>query len=256
MSTLAGKHALVTGAGRGIGAAIAMQLAHAGATVTLLGRTQRTLADTANALRAAHAASVGDVVVCDVTDALAVSAAVAAMPRVDVLINNAGQAISAPLTRTTDTQWADMLAVNLTAPFLCTRAVLPAMIAAGWGRVVTVASTAALRGYPYVSAYAAAKHGVLGLTRALALEVATSGVTVNAVCPGFTDTDMLHESVANIVQRTGRSDAEARELLARLNPQGRFVTPDDVAHVVVGLCAPAASALTGLAVPVSGGEVM
>lgn len=250
MSALAGRHALVTGAGRGIGAAIAQQLAADGAAVTLLGRTRETLERTAAAVGAAG------VVVADVTDPAAITAAVHALPRVDILVNNAGQAVSAPVTRTTDALWAEMLAVNLTGPFTCTRAVLPAMLEAGWGRVVTVASTAALRGYPYVSAYAAAKHGVLGFTRALALEVATRGVTVNAVCPGFTETDLLHDSVATIVQRTGRSEAEAREALAQLNPQRRFITPAEVASVVAHLCTPAAAALTGLALPVSGGEVM
>ncbi len=250
MSVLADKHALVTGAGRGIGAAIAQRLAADGARVTLVGRTRATLDETAAALGDAR------VLVCDVTNAGAFIEAVQALPRVDILVNNAGQAVSAPATRTTDAMWADMLAVNLTAPFTCTRALLPAMLDAGWGRVVTIASTAALRGYPYVSAYAAAKHGVLGFTRALALEVATRGVTVNAVCPGFTETDMLQASVANIMQRTGRSEAEARAVLAQLNPQQRFITPADVAHVVAALCAPTASALTGLALPVSGGEVM
>lgn len=251
MSVLDGKHALVTGAGRGIGAAIAARLVADGATVTLMGRTRASLEHSA--------ASIGEraqVVVCDVTDTRAFGEALAGMSRVDILINNAGQAVSAPVTRTTDEVWANMLAVNLTAPFSCTRAVLPGMLTAGWGRVVTVASTAALRGYPYVAAYAAAKHGVLGFTRSLALEVATKGVTVNAVCPGFTDTDMLRDSIANIVNRTGRSEAEARETLAALNPQKRFITPADVAHAVSSLCAPGAAALTGLALPVSGGEVM
>lgn len=256
MTALAGTHALVTGAGRGIGAAIAARLATEGARVTLLGRTRDALEHTAQRLAAKHPDSVAGVVCCDVTDTGAFAAAVQAMPRVDVLVNNAGQAASAPALRTSDALWAQMLAVNLTAPFTCTRAVLPGMLDAGWGRVITIASTAALRGYPYVAAYAAAKHGVLGFTRALALELATKGVTVNAVCPGFTDTELLRESVANIMQRTGRSEAEARATLAALNPQQRFITPEDVAHVVVGLCAPAAGSLTGLAIPVSGGEVM
>jgi NAD(P)-dependent dehydrogenase (short-subunit alcohol dehydrogenase family) len=256
MTILADTHALVTGAGRGIGAAIAARLVAEGARVTLLGRTRDTLEHHAQRLRAARADSVAGIVCCDVTDAEAFADAVRAMPRVDVLVNNAGQAVSAPVVRTSDALWAQMLAVNLTAPFTCTRAVLPGMIEAGWGRVITIASTAALRGYPYVAAYAAAKHGVLGFTRALALEVATKGVTVNAVCPGFTDTELLHESITNIMQRTGRNETEARAALAALNPQQRFVTPDDVAHVVAGLCAPAAGSLTGLAIPVSGGEVM
>ena len=133
---------------------------------------------------------------------------------------------------------------------------MPGMLAAGWGRVITVASTAALRGYPYVSAYAAAKHGVVGFTRAVALEVATRGVTVNAVCPGFTETDLLRESVAHIVARTGRGETEARAALAALNPQGRFISPADVAEAVYWLCLPATNAITGIALPISGGEVM
>lgn len=250
--TLHDRHALVTGAGRGIGAAIARRLVSAGARVTLLGRTRAALDATAATLED----RVQGIVVCDVTDAASVSAAVAAMPPVDILINNAGTAASASLGRTTDELWARMLAVNLTGPFHCARAVLPAMLESGWGRIVTVASTAALRGYPYVSAYAAAKHGVLGFTRSLALEVATRGVTVNAVCPGFTDTDLLQESVANIMARTGRSETDARAALAALNPQGRFIAPEDVAEAVCWLCAPAADAVTGIALPISGGEVM
>jgi NAD(P)-dependent dehydrogenase (short-subunit alcohol dehydrogenase family) len=251
MTVLEGRHALVTGAGRGIGAAIAQRLAADGAQVTLLGRSRASLDAVAQTL--GH--RLGSVVICDVTDSVAVTNAVAAMPAVDVLVNNAGQAESAPLTRTSDELWARMLAVNLTGPFHMSRAVLPGMINARWGRIVTVASTASLRGYPYVSAYVAAKHGVLGLTRALALEVATRGVTVNAVCPGFTDTDMLQDSVATIVARTGRSEEDARATLAALNPQGRFISPDDVANAVAWLCAPAANAITGVALPVSGGEV-
>ncbi|HEY0929534.1 MAG TPA: SDR family NAD(P)-dependent oxidoreductase [Gemmatimonas sp.] len=251
MTVLQGRHALVTGAGRGIGAAIAERLAADGAHVTLLGRSRAPLE--------AMAARLGDraagVVECDVTDSAAVAEALFALPRVDVLVNNAGQAQSAPVNKTSDELWARMLAVNLSGPFFMTRAVLPGMIAAGWGRVVTVASTASLRGYPYVSAYVAAKHGVLGLTRALALEVATRGVTVNAVCPGFTDTDMLRESVDTIVARTGRSESEARATLTALNPQGRLIAPADVANAVAWLCAPSADAITGVALPVSGGEV-
>ena len=251
VTPLVGRHALVTGAGRGIGAAIASRLAADGAQVTLVGRTRAPL--DALALQLGVGARIAT---CDVTDTAAVNSMIAALPRVDILVNNAGQAGSAPVTRTSDELWARMLAVNLTAPFVCARAVLPAMLEAGWGRIVTVASTAALRGYPYVSAYSAAKHGVVGFTRSLALEVATKGITVNAVCPGFTDTDMLHESIANIVARTGRTEDEARDTLAAFNPQRRFITPADVANAVAALCAEGAGALTGLAVPVSGGEVV
>lgn len=249
---LTNRHALVTGAGRGIGAAIAQRLAADGARVTLLGRTRATLDDIAERI----GANVEGVVTCDVTDRDAVTAAIAAMPQVDILINNAGQSGSATGVQTDDALWDRMLAVNLTAPFVCARAVLPQMIEAKWGRIVTVASTASLRGYPYISAYAAAKHGVVGFTRSLALEVAKRGVTVNAVCPGFTETDMLHDSIENIVRTTGRTVEEARAVLAALNPQRRFITPEDVAQSVAWLCSPDAHAMTGLALSVSGGEVM
>lgn len=248
---LHGRHALVTGASRGIGAAVARRLAQDGATVSLLGRDRASLE--AQAAQLGHAA--GQVLVCDVADADAVSAALGALPTVHLLVNNAGQAESAPLVRTTDALWARMLGVNLSGTFHCTRAVLPGMLVAGWGRVVNVASTAGLRGYAYTAAYSAAKHGVIGLTRALAQEVAAKGITVNAVCPGFTETDLLAESIAHIVQRTGRSEDEARRTLAALNPQGRFITPDDVANAVAWLVGPGSAAVTGVALPVSGGEV-
>jgi NAD(P)-dependent dehydrogenase (short-subunit alcohol dehydrogenase family) len=250
-AVLRGRHALVTGASRGIGAAIARRLAHAGATVSLLGRDRAALETQAAQLGSAA----GQVLVCDVADSGAVQDACAALPTVHILVNNAGQAESAPLVRTSDELWARMLAVNLSGTFYCTRALVPGMLSAGWGRVVNVASTAALRGYAYTAAYSAAKHGVLGLTRALAQEVASKGVTVNAVCPGFTETDLLAESVAHIVQRTGRSQEEARRSLAALNPQGRFITPDDVATAVLWLVGPGSDAVTGVALPVSGGEV-
>jgi NAD(P)-dependent dehydrogenase (short-subunit alcohol dehydrogenase family) len=191
-----------------------------------------------------------------VADADAVRQAFGALPPVHVLVNNAGQAESAPVSRTSDALWERMLAVNLSGTFYCTRAVLDGMRQAGWGRVVNIASTAGQRGYAYVAAYAAAKHGVVGFTRSLALEVAAAGITVNAVCPGFTDTDMLARSVANIVEKTGRSEEEARAQLAALNPQRRFVTPDDVAASVAWLCTDGAAAVTGQSISVSGGEVM
>ena len=244
-------HALVTGAGRGIGAAIAQQLAADGFIVTLLGRQQA-------ALDAVAARIGGDarVVLCDVTDSTAVAACIGALPEVHVLVNNAGQAESAPVWRTTDALWQRMLDVNLSGTFYCTRAVLEGMRATKWGRIVNIASSAGQRGYPYVGAYAAAKHGVIGLTRSLALETAAMGITVNAVCPGFTDTDMLTTTVANIVAKTGRTEQEARLQLATLNPQRRFITPTDVAGTVAWLCSPHADAITGQAISVSGGEVM
>jgi len=254
-ATLNGQHALVTGASRGIGAAIARALAAAGSKVTLAGRRREPL----EALRAGLGEKVGSVTL-DVTDESSVAAgvadAIAARGPISILVNNAGQAASAPFEKTTPAVWARMLSVNLTGVYAVTHAVLPAMLAAGHGRVINVASTAGLIGYPYVSAYVAAKHGVIGLTRALALEVARRGVTVNAVCPGFTQTPLLDEAVANIVAKTGRTEAEARAELARSNPQGRLVRPEEVADTVVWLASPAASAINGQAIAVAGGEVM
>jgi NAD(P)-dependent dehydrogenase (short-subunit alcohol dehydrogenase family) len=176
--------------------------------------------------------------------------------RMDILVNNAGQAGSAPLGKTDLALWQRMLAVNLTGVFLCTREALPEMTARGAGRIVNVASTAGLVGYAYVAAYCAAKHGVVGLTRAAALDCAKTGVTVNAVCPGYTETDIVGAAVANIVAKTGKSEAEARAALVARNPQGRMVQPEEVAAAVLWLCLPASSSVTGQAIAVAGGEVM
>lgn len=251
---LQGRHVLVTGAGRGIGAAIARTLAGEGADLTLLGRNQATLD--------ALAASLGgraQGVVADITDAAQVAAAFAAARErfgpVAILVNNAGQAESAPFGRTSQALWDRMLAVNLTGTFLCAQAALPDMLALGWGRIVNIASTAGQRGYAYVTAYAAAKHGVVGLTRSLALEVARKGITVNAVCPGYTETDILRESIDNVVAKTGRSADEARASFAAVNPQGRILQPEEVADAVRWLCGAGAAAITGQCISVSGGEV-
>lgn len=244
-----GRHALITGAGRGIGAAIARRLASEGASLTLLGRQPEPLQRLAAELGAQWRA-------CDVGDAAAVNAVFAALPPVHILVNNAGQALSQPLERTDDALWQQMLTVNLSGSFNCLRAALPGMKSTGWGRVVNIASTAAQRGYAYVAAYCAAKHGVLGLTRAAALELAGKGITVNAVCPGFTETDLLQASVDNIVAKTGRSPEQARAELAKGNPQGRLIQPDEVAATVAWLCSEGAAGINGQAISVSGGEVM
>lgn len=256
MLQLTGKHALVTGASRGIGLAIARQLLAQGARVTLAGRDAGALAQAAGSLRdAANVASV----VLDVTDPDSVAAGFARAAEqfgpVDILVNNAGQSGSAPFMKTDADLWQRMLEVNLTGAYHCIQAALPDMVQGGWGRIVNIASTAGLKGYRYVSAYCAAKHGLVGLTRALALEMATSGITVNAVCPGFTDTDMTGATVSNIVARTGRTEEQARAALAESNPQGRLVQPDEVAHAVVWLCAPQSGAMNGQSIAVAGGEV-
>ena len=253
--TLAGLHAVVTGAGRGIGSAVARTLAQSGAAVTLLGRSRSDLE--------AVAAEITNVrtgcQVADVSDADAVRAAVAAaraeLGPVTVLVNNAGQAQSASLGKTSDALWHSTLAVNLTGTFFCMRECVPDMVKAGFGRIVNIASTAGLVGYPYVSAYCASKHGVIGLTRAVALETARRNVTVNAVCPGYTDTDVVRNAIANICAKTGRSEAEALAELVSHNPQARLVTPQEVADTVLWLCLPGSHSVTGQSIAVAGGEV-
>lgn len=257
---LSGRHALVTGAARGIGAATAQALAEEGARVTLLGRHAQALAETASRLPGGP----HGIAVADVTDADALATAFEAARRqlgpLHILVNNAGAAESAPFARTDRALWQRMLDLNLTGTFLATQAALPDLLqagsAGGQGRIVNVASTAGQKGYAYVSAYVAAKHGVVGLTRSLALELARKGVTVNAVCPGYTETDLLRESVGRIVATTGRSAEEARAGLAAANPQQRLVQPREVAALVAWLCHDEAASITGQALSVSGGEVM
>jgi NAD(P)-dependent dehydrogenase (short-subunit alcohol dehydrogenase family) len=249
---LPASHALVTGGGRGIGRAIAMALSQAGATVTVLGRNRDAL-DEAIASGAAHFA-----VVVDVSDQAAVGSAIteaAARQPIDLLIANAGIAESAPFGRSDPALFRRMWEVNFLGVVHATQAVLPAMIERRRGRVVAIASTAGLKGYAYVSAYAAAKHAVIGLVRSLALETAKSGVTVNALCPGFTETDLLEDSIDNVMNKTGRSREQAVAELAKHNPQGRLVTSQEVADGVLWLCGEGASAITGQAIAVAGGEV-
>jgi len=243
---------LVTGASRGIGRTIAIRLAAAGHRVAMTARDATALSAVADEL-----AGPGLVFPADMTADGTVEQVVDAVERqwgpVEILVANAGAGTSAPLVETTDHDWRRMLEVNLTVPFHCLRRTLPAMIAAGWGRVVVVASTAAKIGAPYTAAYTASKHGVLGLVRTAAAEVARSGVTVNAVCPGYVDTPMTDATVAAIVHRTGRDAAEVRALLAGKQPIGRLITPDEVATAVLSLIDN--PAVTGQAVNVDGGGV-
>jgi NAD(P)-dependent dehydrogenase (short-subunit alcohol dehydrogenase family) len=252
---LADRHALITGGGTGIGAAIAVALSAAGASVSLAGRRAGPLEEVAEKLDRA-CPIVADVTREEDTSAMMRAAREAHGP-VDILVANAGAAESAPLAKLDLAHWQRMVGVNLTGAFLSARAALPDLTRkdAGAGRIVFIASTAGLKGYPYVAAYCAAKHGVVGLARALAAELASTQVTVNAVCPGFTETPLLEESLTNIATKTGRSRGEAQAELQRLNPQGRFVKPEEVAGTVLWLCTPAAQAITGQAISVSGGEL-
>ena len=254
---LSGKHALVTGGSRGIGAAVVEMLLAHGARVTSVSRTN---ASPPNRSSGAESGDALHHVSADVTDPESVKKAFDSargrFGEIAILVNNAGQAASAPFLKTDAALWRRMMAVNLDGTFHCTQAALAGMLAAGWGRIINIASTAGLTGYGYVTAYCAAKHGVVGLTRALAVEVATKGVTVNAVCPGFTDTDIVKEAVANIVEKTGRTAEQAQTELASRNPQKRLVRPDEVANTVAWLCLPGSEAITGQAIAVAGGELM
>ena len=257
------RHALVTGAGSGIGAAVALALARAGHRLTLCGRSHDKLQAQAEALRVAAPDAAILIAPMDVADAASVQAAVqqaqARFGPVHTLVNNAGQAHSAPFTRTDAQLWQRMLDVNLSGTFHVTQAVLPGMLEAAAqgepGRIVNIASTAGLQGYAYVSAYVAAKHGVVGLTKALALELARKNVTVNALCPGYTETEIVQDAVRNIVAKTGQSEAQARQALAASNPQQRLVQPDEVAQSVLWLCAPGSGAVNGQAIAIDGGEL-
>jgi NAD(P)-dependent dehydrogenase (short-subunit alcohol dehydrogenase family) len=255
LASLSGQHALVTGASRGIGAVVAAALAAEGAHVSLLARDAESLARLAGQLGNDRALPVA----ADVTDGASVRGAFAAARArfgpVHILINNAGQAASAKFTDTDEALWQRIMAVNLTGTYLCAHAAVTDMLELKYGRIVNIASIAGLRGAAYISAYVASKHAVIGLTRALALEYATRNITVNAVCPGYVDTDIVKQAVATIRNKTGRSESEALAALVATNPQQRLITPEEVANAVLWLCRPGSQSITGQSLIISGGEV-
>ena len=241
---LQGKRVLITGGGSGLGADLARGFSAAGADVVIAGRRADALARVArNGIRAVQA---------DVTDEASVTAMFAAAGPCDIVIANAGAADSAPMSRTTLAQWHAMIAVNLTGVFLTLRDGLNQM--PGWGRLIAISSTAGLKGYAKIAPYAAAKHGVIGLTRSLALEIARKNITVNALCPGYLDTEMTDHSVLNIMEKTGRTEAEARAALAAMSPQNRLIQPIEVTAAALWLCGPGSDAINGQAIAINGGE--
>lgn len=247
MSALAGRRALITGGGTGIGAAIAEALAGAGAHVTVTGRREGPLREVAGRIG-------GDWLVADVTDEDAVAEAVGGR-EADILVANAGVAETMPVAKMPMEFWRRSMTINLDGAFLCIRAALPGMVERGWGRIVTIASVAGQKGFPYGAAYCASKHGLIGLTRAVAAEVLTKGVTANALCPGYVSTPIVERSVENIVARTGRDEAAALEALKKNNPFGRLVEPGEVAAAALWLCGPGSDAVSGQAIQIAGGHV-
>jgi NAD(P)-dependent dehydrogenase (short-subunit alcohol dehydrogenase family) len=256
---LAPHHAVITGGGRGIGAVIAETLARLGASISLISRNAEVLQATANRLINEYGAKVATAP-ADVADEAAVKKAMAALKDAlgapTILVNNAGVAISSPFLKSDAAFWRKVLDIDLMGAVYCTQAVLPAMLEAKWGRIINIASTAGVAGYAYITTYCAAKHGMIGLTRALAIETARTGVTVNAVCPGYVDTEMTAQTVANIVSKTGRSREEAIASLVSHNPQGRLIHPREVADAVAWLCGENAASVTGQSIAIAGGEIM
>jgi len=249
VKALAGKRALVTGGGRGIGAACARGLAAAGASVIVCGRGAADLEAIAKELG-------GEAIVADLSDRASTDTMTAKVGRIDILVNNAGAAESASLEKTTDAMWDRIVELDATSPFRVTRALVPAMIAAGWGRVVNIASNAGVSGYGYTAAYCAAKHAMVGFTRALAIDLAKTGVTINALCPGWVETNLAAEAVARIASKTGRSLAEAKQTLEQMSPQRRMIQPEEVAHAAVMLCADAARGIHGQTLVIDGGAIL
>ncbi len=254
--SLEGRGVVVTGGGRGIGRAVARRLAESGAAVVVSARSTEQIENVAEELRAdglqAHA------VRCDVANEASVAAmaeeAIERLGRVDILVNNAGIALSNPIKRLPLEEWNQIIAVNATGTFLCTRAFLPGMVDRGWGRVINVASVAGLRGSRYIAAYTASKHAQIGFTRALAMEVAGNGITANAICPGYVDTPMTEYSVANIVEKTGVSAEEALERILSLSPQQRLIRPEEIAHVALMLCGDDGEGINGETIVLDGGR--
>jgi NAD(P)-dependent dehydrogenase (short-subunit alcohol dehydrogenase family) len=258
---LTDKTAFITGGGRGIGRAVAIAFAREGARVFVVARTASEVERVAEEVRAECGADSASHGVCDVADSQSVARAFASAREffgrgAEILVNNAGIAESAKLSDATDEFWQRHLAVNLSGTFYCMRAALPSMVERGWGRIINVASVAGKTGAPYVSAYSASKHGVLGLTRSAALEVATKGVTVNALCPGYVDTEMTARAVEHIEAKTGRTAAESLEAIKRMSPQNRLVTPEEVAALALLLASEDGRGITGQAINIDGGTVL
>ena len=260
MMQLKDRIALITGGGRGIGRAIALAFAREGAQVAIAARTVEQLASVAGEIKAECGTEVLHVA-CDVSDAESVKRMFAGVLErfgrgADILVNNAGIALSAPLVKTEDEFWHRHLAINLTGTFYCTRAALPAMLERGWGRIINIASIAGKTGAPYIAAYTASKHGVLGLTRSVALEVAAKGITVNAICPGYVDTEMTARAVEIITAKTKKSTNEATEVLKRMSPQNRLITSEEVASLARLLATEEGRGINGQAINVDGGSVL